>query len=78
MPGLPPLPIHSIRCETGEPLADLLLTFESGGIAFVEVKRTIQITPSRMKPFLSQLIQQYLISKQNAGGSQLIPLAEGR
>jgi hypothetical protein len=70
VPGLPRSPIHSIRCETGEPLADILLTFESGGIAFLEVKRTMQITPSRMKPFLSQLIQQYLISKQNAGGSR--------
>jgi hypothetical protein len=70
VPGLPRSPIHSIRCETGEPLADLLLNFESGGLAFVEVKRTMQITTSRMKPVLSQLIQQYLISEQDAGGTR--------
>lgn len=36
LPGLPRSPIHSIRCETGEPLADILLSFESGGLAFIE------------------------------------------
>ena len=41
-PGLPASPIESIRCETGEPLADILLTFENGGIAFVEVKPAFQ------------------------------------
>ena len=50
VPGLPHSPVQSIRCETGEPLADILLTFESNGIAFIEVKRTIQLTASRMKP----------------------------
>lgn len=39
LPGLPGSPIHSIRCETGEPLADILLSFESGGLAFIEVKK---------------------------------------
>lgn len=70
LPGLPRSPIHSIRCETGEPLADILLSFESGGLAFIEVKRTMQITASRLKPVLSQVIQQYLISEQNAGGNR--------
>ena len=27
LPGFPRSPIHSIRCETGEPLADILLSF---------------------------------------------------
>ena len=36
-----PHPLSRVRCETGEPLADILLTFENGGIAFIEVKRTI-------------------------------------
>jgi hypothetical protein len=58
-------PIQSIRCETGEPLADILLTFENGGIAFVECKRSIQLTSSRMKPVLSQVIQQYVAADQS-------------
>jgi hypothetical protein len=69
VPGLPRSPVQNIRCETGEPLADILLAFESGGIAFVEVKRTIQLTSARMKPVLSQFIQQFIVSEQNAGGS---------
>jgi hypothetical protein len=69
-PGLPPSPIESIRCETGEPLADILLTFENGGIAFIEVKRTIQLTTTRMKPVLSQVIQQYIASDQGTHGGK--------
>ena len=30
----------------------------------------MQITASRLKPVLSQVIQQYLISEQNAGGNR--------
>lgn len=70
IPGLPRSPVQSIRCETGEPLADLLLTFENDGIAFIEVKRTIQLTSARMKPVLSQVIQQYLVSDQGTSGGK--------
>jgi hypothetical protein len=70
VPGLPRSAVQSIRCETGEPLADILLTFESEGLAFVEVKRTIQLTPTRMKPVLLQVIQQYLVSDQGTAGGK--------
>jgi hypothetical protein len=70
VPGLPHSPVQSIRCETGEPLADILLSFENDGIAFVEVKRTIQLTATRMKPVLSQLIQQYIVSEQGTNGGK--------
>jgi len=55
-PWLPRSPVQTVRCETGEPLADILLTFGDDGIAFIEVKRTIQLTISRMKPVLSQAL----------------------
>jgi hypothetical protein len=70
VPGFPHSSIQSIRCETGEPLADILLSFENGGIAFVEIKRTIQLTASRMKPVLSQLIQQSIVSEQGTNGGK--------
>jgi hypothetical protein len=70
VPGLPYSPVQSIRCETGEPLADILLTFESDGIAFIEVKRTIQLTSTRMKPVLSQVIQLYIVSDQGTDGGK--------
>ena len=70
LPGLPRSPVQSVRCETGEPLADILLTFESDGIAFIEVKRTIQLNSTRMKPVLSQAIQQYLVSNQGTSGGR--------
>jgi hypothetical protein len=69
-PWLPRSPVQSVRCETGEPLADILLTFENDGIAFVEVKRTIQLTTTRMKPVLSQVVQQYVVSDQGASGGK--------
>ena len=50
--------------DSQHPLRD-----RGGGLAFIEVKRTMQITASRLKPLLSEVIQQYLISEQNAGGS---------
>jgi hypothetical protein len=70
LPGLPRSPVQSVRCETGEPLADILLAFESDGIAFIEVKRTIQLNSTRMKPVLSQAIQQYLASDQGTSGGK--------
>jgi len=70
LPGLPRSPVQSVRCETGEPLADILLTFESDGIAFIEVKRTIQLNSTRMKPVLSQAIQQYLVPDQGTSGGK--------
>ena len=68
--GLPRSPVQHIRCETGEPLADILLAFENDGIAFIEVKRTIQLNSTRMKPVVSQAIQQYLASDQGTSGGK--------
>jgi hypothetical protein len=70
LPGLPTSPLRSIRCETGEPLADILLTFEDDSLVFVEVKRSMEIGAARMKPLLSHLIEQYLASFQGTSGDK--------
>jgi hypothetical protein len=53
--------VKSLRCETGEPLADILLTLADEGLVFVEVKRAMEFGTARMKPFVSHLIEQYLV-----------------
>jgi hypothetical protein len=63
-------PLKSVRCETGEPLADILLTFEDESLAFVEVKRSLEFGAARMKPLVSHLIEQYLASLQGTSGGK--------
>src|ERR1700733_4010603 len=70
LPELSKSPIKSLRCETGEPLADILLGFEDGGLGFVEVKRSIQLIPARMMPVVSNLIKQLLVSEQGTSGGK--------
>jgi hypothetical protein len=69
-PGIPTSPLKSVRCETGEPLADILLTFEDESLVFVEVKRALEFGPARMKPLVSHLIEQYLASLQGTSGGK--------
>ena len=64
LPVLPQSLLKSIRCETGEPLADILLDFEDEGIALVEVKRSMQLSSARLKPLVSHLVEQFLVSEQ--------------
>jgi hypothetical protein len=61
LPGLSTSLVKSLRCETGEPLADILLTLADEGLVFVEVKRAMEFGTARMKPFVSHLIEQYLV-----------------
>jgi len=70
LPGISASPLKSIRCETGEPLADILLTFEDESLAFVEVKRAMEFGAARMKPFVSHLVEQYLASKHGTSGGR--------
>lgn len=70
LPELTHLPVKAIRCETGEPLADILLSFEDDGLGFVEVKRSIQLIPARMKGLVSNLIRQFLASEQGTSGGK--------
>ncbi len=70
LPGLPTSPLKSVRCETGEPLADILLTFEDESLVFVEVKRSVEMGPARLKPLLSHLIEQYLASFQGTSSGK--------
>ena len=63
-------PLKCVRCETGEPLADILLTFEDDSLAFVEVKRSLEFGAARMKPLVSHLIEQYLASLQGTSGGK--------
>ena len=70
LPGISKSPLKSIRCETGEPLADILLTFEDESLVFVEVKRSMEFGAARMKPFVTHLIEQYLASIQGTSGGK--------
>ena len=70
LPGIPTSPLKSIRCETGEPLADILLIFEDESLVFVEVKRAMEFGAARMKPLVSHLIEQYLASKEGTFGGK--------
>jgi hypothetical protein len=70
LPGLSTSPVKSLRCETGEPLADILLTHEDDGLVFVEVKRVIESGTARMRPLVSHLIEQYLASLQGTSGGK--------
>jgi hypothetical protein len=70
LPGIPTSPLKSIRCETGEPLADILLTLEDESFIFVEVKRAMEFGAVRMRPLVSHLVEQYLASKQGTSGGK--------
>ena len=70
LPGISNSPLKSIRCETGEPLADILLTFEDESLVFVEVKRSMEFGAARMKPLVTHLIEQYLASIQGTSGGK--------
>ncbi len=70
LPEVSTSPLKCVRCETGEPLADILLTFEDDSLAFVEVKRSLEFGPARMKPLVSHLIEQYLASLQGTSGGK--------
>jgi hypothetical protein len=70
LPGVSESPLKSIRCETGEPLADILLTFEDESLVFVEVKRSMEFGAARMKPLVTHLIEQYLASLQGTSGGK--------
>ena len=70
LPGISTSPLKSIRCETGEPLADILLTFEDESLIFVEVKRTMEFGSARMKPLVTHVIEQYLASMQGTSGGK--------
>jgi hypothetical protein len=70
LPEVSTSPLKSVRCETGEPLADILLTFEDESLVFVEVKRSQEFGPARMKPLVSHLIEQYLASLQGTSGGK--------
>ena len=70
IPGLSNSLVKSLRCETGEPLADILMTLEDDGLVFVEVKRAIELGAARMKPVVSHLIEQYLASLQGTSGGK--------
>ncbi len=70
LPNVSTSSLKSVRCETGEPLADILLTFEDSSLAFVEVKRALEFGHARMKPLASHLIEQYLASLQGTSGGK--------
>ena len=70
LPEISTSPLKSIRCETGEPLADILLTFEDESLVFVEVKRAMEFGSARMKPLVTHVIEQYLASMQGTSGGK--------
>jgi hypothetical protein len=65
--GLPPVPIKTIRCESGEPIGDILLELTDGGFLFLEVKRTIRLPDDRFASLVEQLIKQFVTCQQSLG-----------
>src|SRR5579859_3683650 len=66
---LPPSQIRTIRCESGEPVGDILLEVSDGGFFFLEVKRSIRLSDDRFATLVEQLIKQFVTCQQSLGNS---------
>jgi hypothetical protein len=64
---LPTAPIRAIRCESGEPVGDILLELTDGALLFVEVKRSIRLSDGRFAALVEQLIKQFITCEQSLG-----------
>lgn len=62
---LPTTPIRTIRCESGEPVGDILLELTDGALLFVEVKRSIRLSDERFADLVAQLIKQFITCEQS-------------
>jgi hypothetical protein len=64
---LPATPIQKIRCESGEPIGDVLVELTGGGFLFVEIKRSIRLSDPRFSELVAQLIKQFTTCEQSQG-----------
>jgi hypothetical protein len=62
---LPTTPIRVIRCESGEPVGDILLELADGALLFIEVKRSIRLSDGRFAALVEQLIKQFMACEQS-------------
>ena len=62
---LPTTPIRIIRCESGEPVGDILLELADGALLFIEVKRSIRLSEGRFADLVEQLIKQFIACEQS-------------
>ena len=71
-------PVAGIACESSGPVDDLVVTTHSGGIAYVQVKRTVSLSHGRQRggqlvPLASavdQFVRQFLLGRTAAGGNE--------
>ena len=63
--GLPTSPIRIIRCESGEPVGDILLELNDGALLFVEVKRAIRLSDKKFAELVQQLVRQFIACEQS-------------
>jgi hypothetical protein len=63
--GLPTSPIKIIRCESGEPVGDILLELTDGALLFVEVKRAIRLSDQKFAELVQQLVRQFITCEQS-------------
>jgi hypothetical protein len=70
--GLPaPAVLAFLRCETEQPVDDLLVGISGGGHAFVQVKHGLTLTTGDDSPFASaidQFVRQYIVSRSVSSG----------
>jgi hypothetical protein len=67
--ALPPsATLDFVRCESGQPVDDLLVGISTGGNIFAQVKRSIGLSPAATSPLRSvaeQFVRQYLSSRDS-------------
>lgn len=69
-------PVARIACETSEPVDDLLVTADSGCVAFVQAKRTVSLSRDPRKALalaLDQFVRQFLVARAAVGGVEDSP-----
>src|SRR5436305_1811661 len=55
--------LESIRCETGQPIDDILVSTSAGGYLFFQVKKTVSVSSrpnSDLADVLDQFVRQFL------------------
>lgn len=66
-------PVARIACETSEPVDDLVLTTDAGSRAYVQVKRTVDLSRqdgSALASAMDQFVRQFLDAREAAEGGQ--------
>ena len=62
--------LEFIRCETEQPVDDILAGTSKGGLLFFQVKKTVDLSKNSDSSFasaVSQFVSQYLVSRSHHG-----------